>query len=148
MKWIETEETVRFNEIDQWGIAWYGHYIAWFEAGRMALLKQVDLLPEQIVELGYIAPIIKLNCDFKKPAKFGDRIIIRTTVIKPEIAALIFKFEVLRKIDKELLARGETTQVLLNLDNTMIYRITGELEKRIKHMIRFCKSSDESLSLT
>jgi len=142
MKWVETEETVRFNEIDQWGIAWYGHYIAWFEAGRMALLKQVDLLPEQIVELGYIAPIIKLNCDFKKPAKFGDRIIIRTTVLKPEIAALIFKFEILRKKDKEILARGETTQVLLNLDNTMIYRITGELEKRITHMINFCASSE------
>ena len=142
MKWVETEETVRFNEIDQWGIAWYGHYIAWFEAGRMALLKQVDLLPEQIVELGFISPIIKLNCDFKKPAKFGDRIIIRSTVIKPEIAALIFKFEVKRKKDNELLARGETTQVLLNLDNTMIYRITGELEKRIKNMIDFCKSSE------
>ena len=142
MKWVETEETVRFNEIDQWGIAWYGHYIAWFEAGRMALLKQVDLLPEQIVELGFIAPIIKLNCDFKKPAKLGDRIIIRSTVIKPEIAALIFKFEVKRKKDNELLARGETTQVLLNLDNTMIYRITGELEKRIKNMIDFCKSSE------
>jgi acyl-CoA thioester hydrolase len=143
MKWIETEETVRFNEIDQWGIAWYGHYIAWFEAGRMALLKQVDLLPEQIVELGYIAPIIKLNCDFKKPATFGDRIIIRTTVVKPEIAALIFKFEVVRKKDNELLARGETTQVLLDLNNTMIYRITGELEKRIKHMIDFCASSEK-----
>ncbi len=142
MKWVETEETVRFNEIDQWGIAWYGHYIAWFEAGRMALLKQVDLLPEQIVELGFIAPIIKLNCDFKKPAKLGDRIIIRSTVIKPEIAALIFKFEVKKKKDNELLARGETTQVLLNLDNTMIYRITGELEKRIKNMIDFCKSSE------
>lgn len=140
MKWVETVETVRFNEIDPWGIAWYGHYIAWFEAGRMALLKQVDLLPEQIVALGYTAPVIKLNCDFKKPAKFGDRLIIRTTVEKPEIAALIFKFEVLRKKDNELLARGETTQVLLTLDNTMIYRISGELEKRIKHMIEFCSS--------
>lgn len=142
MKWVETEETVRFNEIDQWGIAWYGHYIAWFEAGRMALLKQVDLLPQQIVELGYIAPIIKLNCDFKEPAKCDDQIIIRTTATKPEIAALIFKFEILRKKDRILLARGETTQVILNLDNTMIYRITGELEKRVNHMINFCKSSE------
>jgi acyl-CoA thioester hydrolase len=141
MKWAETEETVRFNEIDQWGIAWYGHYIAWFETGRMALLKQVDLLPEQIVELGYMAPITHLDCDFKKSAKFGDKIIIRTIAIKPEIAAMIFKFEILRKKDRELLARGETTQVLLNLDKTMIYRITGELEKRINNMIDLCKSS-------
>ena len=43
---------------------------------------------------------------------------------------------------QELLARGETTQVLLDLNNTMIYRITGELEKRINRMIDFCQSSE------
>ena len=69
MKWLETEETVRFNEVDQWGIAWYGNYMAWFEVGRMALLREVNLLPEHMVELGYIAPVINLKCDFKQPAR-------------------------------------------------------------------------------
>ena len=45
MQWTEKEETVRFNEVDEWGMAWHGHYIAWFEAGRMYLLRQFDLLP-------------------------------------------------------------------------------------------------------
>ena len=94
MKWFEVEETVRFNEVDEWGIVWYGNYMAWFEVGRMALLRQFDLLPKNMVELGYIAPVINLKCDFKQPASSGDRIIIRVTVEKPEIAALIFKFEI------------------------------------------------------
>ncbi|MCP4668119.1 MAG: acyl-CoA thioesterase, partial [Deltaproteobacteria bacterium] len=95
MKWIETEETVRFNEVDEWGMAWYGHYMAWFEVGRMRLLRRFDLLPKDMVDLGFLAPVIKLKCDFKHPAACGDRIIIRTSVVKPEIAALIFKFEIL-----------------------------------------------------
>lgn len=138
MQWVEREEMVRFNEVDEWGMAWYGHYMAWFEVGRMFLLGRFDLLPRQMVELGYIAPVISLKCDFKHPAASGDGIIIRTTVIKPEIAALTFKFEVLLKENRTLLARGETTQVLLTTNRKMIYRLSGELEKRISSLVNYC----------
>jgi len=141
MQWIETEDVVRFNEVDEWGMAWHGHYAAWFEVGRMALLRQFDLLPKQMVELGYVAPVIRLTCDFKHPAGSGDDIIIRTTVVKPEIAALIFKFEILLKKNRTLLAHGETTQVLLTTENKMIYRLTGELEKRVKRLVHYCQKS-------
>ena len=119
MQWVEKEETVRFNEVDEWGMAWHGHYVAWIEAGRMALLRQFDLLPKQLTALGYIAPIIRLECEYKHPAQCGEEIIIRTTAVKPEIAALIFKFEILRKEDRVLLARGESTQVLMTTDKKM-----------------------------
>ena len=139
MKWLETEEVVRFNEVDEWGIAWHGHYIAWFEVGRMALVRRFDLLPRQMVELGYIAPVIRLKCDFKHPAICGDSIIIRTTVIKSEIAVLTFKFEILLKKNRTLLAQGETTQVLLTTAKKMIYRFSGELAKRIDKLIYYCE---------
>ncbi len=139
MQWVETEETVRFNEVDQWGMVWYGHYMAWFEVGRMSLLRRFDLLPRQMVELGYIAPVITLKSDFKHPAACGDLIIIKTTAVKPEIAALTFKFEISLKEQGTLLARGETTQVLLTTDNKMIYRLSGELEKRINNLLNYCQ---------
>ena len=144
MQWVETEETVRFNEVDQWGMVWYGHYMAWFEVGRMSLLRRFDLLPKQMVELGYIAPVITLKCDFKHPAACGDLIIIRTTTVKPEIAALTFKFEILLKEQGTLLSRGETTQVLLTTDNKMIYRLTGELEKRVNNLLNYCQKECET----
>ena len=78
--------------MDEWGMAWNGHYAAWFEAGRMSLLEHFDLLPRQMVELGYIAPVINLTCEYKHPAACGDVITIRTTAIKPDIAALTCKF--------------------------------------------------------
>lgn len=138
MNWFETEDTVRFNEVDEWGMAWYGHYMAWFEVGRMAMLRQFELLPKNMVQLGYIAPVINVKCDFKRPALCGEPIIIRVTAIKPEIAALIFKFEILRKEDRTLLARGETTQVLMTSNRKMIYAIRGEIERRIMELIDYC----------
>ena len=138
MNWVETEQLVRFNEVDEWGMAWYGHYMAWFEVGRMHLLRQFDLLPAQLVELGYIAPVINLQCDYKRPAHCGDTILIRTTAEKPEIAALIFTFEILNNQTNSLLARGQTTQVLLTIEKKMIYRLSGELKKRVDNMVTFC----------
>ena len=138
MQWVETEEIVRFNEVDEWGMAWYGHYMAWFEVGRLSLLRRYDLLPRQMVDLGYIAPVINLQCDFKNPVGSGDRIVIRATVAKPEVAALTFKFEILLKENRMLVAQGETTQVLLTTNKKMIYRLSGELEKRISNLVNYC----------
>ncbi len=138
MRWIDTEEVVRFNEVDEWGMAWYGNYVAWFEVGRMSLLRRFDLLPRQMVELGFIAPVVKLECNFKHPATSGDQIIIRTTVVKPEIAALVFKFKIILKEDQTLLASGETMQVLLTTDKKMLYSISGEIERRITQLANYC----------
>ncbi len=138
MRWLETETIVRFNEVDALGVAWYGHYMAWFEVGRMALLGRFDLMPDQLTGLGYIAPVVSLKCEFKHPAACGDPILIRTTAVKPETASLIFKFEILHKDRQLLLARGETTQVLLTKDRKMVYRIRGEIEKRLNNVIQYC----------
>lgn len=136
--WNETEESVRFNEVDQWGIAWHGHYLSWFEIGRMALVKPFKLLPEDMAALGYIAPVVRLNCEYKQSALFGDDIIIRTTATKPEIAALLFHSEVVRKKDRALLAKCDTMQVLMTVDKTMIYRLHGELEERVNRLLAHC----------
>ncbi len=140
MRWVETEETVRFNEVDEWGMAWYGNYMAWFEVGRMALLRRFDLLPQHMVDLGYIAPVVSLTCDYKQSARCGDSIVIRTTAVKPEITALIFKFEIVLKDDHTLLAQGETKQVLLTAERKLVYRLSGEIEKRINSLLQFCQT--------
>ena len=147
MRWFEIEEKVRFNEVDEWGMVFYGNYMAWFELARIALLENFNLLPRQMVELGYMAPVVNLNCDYKRSARTGDNVIVRTTVLKPEIAALVFKFEILQKESRELLARGETTQVLLTTEHKMIYRLSGELEKRIVTLLDYC-SADEPATVS
>jgi acyl-CoA thioester hydrolase len=128
----ETEIRVRFNEVDSWGIVWHGHYIAWFEAGRMALLRKFQLQPQDFAQMGYLAPVVDLKCSYKEPARLDEEIIIRTTVLKPTKAALTFQFAVLRKKDRKLLVTGEETQVLLTLEGKMLYYIPPELEERLK----------------
>lgn len=137
MQWVETSTTVRFNEVDQWSIAWYGSYFAWFELGRLKTLERFSLLPKDFTAMGVIAPVVSARCDYKKPALTNEEIIIRTRLEKPRTASLIFQFEILNGSDRSVLARGETTQVLTRLDGVMLYAITGELKERIEAMARY-----------
>ena len=137
MRWVETATTVRFNEVDQWGITWYGHYFAWFELARMKVLGKFSLLPEQFTALGFIAPVVSARCEFKKPARTNDTIIIQTHLLKPETASLTFRFEILLRDDGSLLAKGETVQVLQKLDGTLIYKLSGTLKDRVESMVRY-----------
>ncbi len=137
MKYEETELRVRFNEVDSWGIAWHGHYIAWFEAGRMGLLRKFQLLPQDFSQMGYLAPVVDLKCAYKEPARLDEEILILTTVLKPTKAALTFQFQVLRKGDRKVLASGEETQVLLTLEGKMLYYIPPELQQKIVRMLDY-----------
>jgi len=144
MKYDETEIKVRFNEVDSWGIVWHGHYIAWFEVGRMALLKKFQLLPQDFTQMGYIAPVVDLKCFFKEPARMEEEILIRTSVLKPTKAALTFRFQILRKKDGKVLASGEETQVLLTLDGRMLYIIPQDLRERLQPLFNYLEEPDSA----
>ena len=137
----ETEIRVRFHEVDSWGIVWHGHYIAWFEVGRSALLEKFQLSPQDFTRMGYVAPVVDLKCVYKEPARLGDEVIIRTTVLKPTKAALTFRFEILRKKDWKLLVTGEETQVLQALDGRLLYHIPPELEEKLKPLFEQISST-------
>ena len=144
MKYDETELRVRFNEVDSWGMVWHGHYITWFEVGRMALLGKFQLLPKDFARMGYIAPVVDLKCVFKEPAHLDEEILIRTTVLKPTKAALTFRFQVQRKSDGKLLAFGEETQVLLTLDGRMLYIIPQDLREKFQPLFDYLEEPDSA----
>jgi len=144
MKYDETEIKVRFNEVDSWGMVWHGHYLSWFEVGRMALLGKFRLLPKDFAQMGYIAPVVDLKCIFKEPARFNEEVLIRTTVLKPTKAALTFRFQALRKSDGKLLASGEETQVLLTLDGRMLYIIPQDLQARFQPLFDYFEEPDSA----
>jgi len=144
MKYDETEFRVRFNEVDSWGMVWHGHYIAWFEVGRMALLRKFRLLPQDFAQMGYLAPVVELKCSFKEPARLDEEILLRTSIRKPTKAALTFLFQALRKKDQKLLVSGEETQVLLTLDGRMLYYLPTDLKERLSPLFAYLEEPESA----
>jgi len=101
------------------------------------VLEKFSLLPEQFTALGFIAPVVSAQCEFKKPARTNEFITIQTHLLKPQTASLTFRFEILLRDEGSLLAKGETVQVLQKLDGTLIYKLTGALKDRVESMVQY-----------
>lgn len=128
----ETQLKVRFHEVDSYQVVWHGNYVSWFEVGRNEFAARFGLDPEQLKEIGLMAPVVDLVCKFKLPARYGDEVVIRTTMQRCETAKLIFRYMVMR--DKEVLAEGSTTHILTDLKGTMLYQIPPEAKQRLERM--------------
>ena len=133
MKYHETELQVRFNEIDAYNVAWHGHYVAWMEVGRNDLAGRFGMDVRQLGELGYLGPVVSLEIKYLNPARFNDRIIVRTTLRPSETATLVFLNEIVTE-DGRRLASGVTTHALTDLAGVMQLRFPPAITERVARM--------------
>jgi len=111
----ETEVIVRFNEADPLGIVWHGHYVRYFEDGREAFCKEQGISYLDFYHNGWAIPIVSINCDYKKPLRYGEKIIVETTFIPCVAAKLIFEYRILHPETKEVIAKGSSIQVFVDV---------------------------------
>ena len=109
----EIEFTVRFNEVDALGIVWHGHYIRFFEDGREAFGAQHGLAYMDIYAKGFLAPVVSINCDYKKPLEYGDKVIVETIFVESPAAKIIFRYKISTPL-KGIIAEGTSVQVFLD----------------------------------
>jgi len=137
MKAHETRLSVRFREVDSFDVVWHGHYIAYFEDGRLDLCNRFGLSPEAIKQLGYFAPVVDMKCRIRASARYADRLIIQTSVKPSDKAMLVFTYAIIREQDRQTIAEGETAHVLLTLERKMLYEVPEELKTRISSMLSY-----------
>jgi acyl-CoA thioester hydrolase len=107
------EVTVRFSEADSLGIVWHGHYLRYFEDGREAFGGQHGLGYLEVYKQGYTIPVVKVDCDYKRPLRYGDKVIIETTYWNTEAAKLIFTYTLRNAKTGEIVAMGKSIQVFV-----------------------------------
>lgn len=115
-----TEVPVRFSEVDALGIVWHGHYLKFFEDGREAFGRQYGLGYLDVYAHKFATPLVNINVDFKKTVKYGDSVIIETTFVNSPAAKIMFKYLIYRVSDGELVAKGESVQVFINLEHELL----------------------------
>jgi acyl-CoA thioester hydrolase len=109
-----TDIRIRFNEVDPLGIVWHGHYIRFFEDGREAFGAMHGLTYMDIYRQGFVTPVVKINCDYKKSLEYGDEISIITTFVNSPAAKLCFSYQIMHKSTGNLIAEGSSVQVFLD----------------------------------
>ncbi len=114
------EFPVRFSEVDLMQIVWHGNYIKYMEEGREDFGRKYGISYMQIRDHGYMAPLVKVTCEFKKTVAYEDRIIVETRFIDHDAAKITYAFRIYRASDNELVATGESVQVFLDMNRELV----------------------------
>ncbi len=115
-----TNINIRFHEVDSLRIVWHGHYLKYFEDGREAFGRKYGIGYMDVYDLGLLTPLVKIACDYKRPIKYGDLVVLETKYIDSEAAKIQFQFTLFHAETKEVYAVGESTQVFLNDKNELM----------------------------
>lgn len=107
------EILVRFSEVDSMRIVWHGNYLKYFEDGRESFGLKYNLGYLDVYRHNVMIPLVKINCDYKRPLEYGDTAIVETRYIPTEAAKIVFEYTIFRKSDMEISATGSSTQVFL-----------------------------------
>ena len=115
-----TEILVRFNEADPLGIVWHGHYIRYFEDGREAFGNMHGIGYLEVYKLGFVIPVVSVQCDFKRSLRYGDRVIVETKYIPTEAAKMKFTYRLFNAATCQVVATGSSVQVFLSKDDSVL----------------------------
>ena len=110
----QTEVTVRFNEADPLGIVWHGHYVRYFEDGREAFGKRFGISYLDFYHQGLAVPVVSIQCDYKKPLRYGESVIVETIFRDTPAAKLNFEYRMFDAVSKQVVATGSSTQVFVD----------------------------------
>ena len=133
MGYHETTISVRFNETDAYRVAWHGHYVAWMEIGRTALAGQFGLDPDQLHAAGFLGPVVDLRVKYLRPARFNDRLTIRTRLLPSDTATLLFETLIIGPDGKKL-ASGQTSHALTDLNGVLQFQLPAVVAERVELM--------------
>ena len=122
----ETEITVRFNEDDPLGIVWHGHYVRYFEDAREDFGKTYGVSYLDFYRNSLAVPIVAIHCEYKKPLRYGDTIIVESSYVNSQAAKLNFRYKIFDAQHKTQIATGSSSQVFVDAK-------TFELQLTIPH---------------
>jgi acyl-CoA thioester hydrolase len=102
---------VRYAETDQMGVVYHGNYFAWFEVGRVELLRQAGWSYKALEADGVSLPVIEATCQYRHPARYDDELEIRTAGRMTSPLRVEFTYELIRMADARVLATARTVHV-------------------------------------
>lgn len=115
-----TSVKVRFSDVDSMGVVWHGQYIRYFEDGREDFGNRFNISYLDFHKRGYLIPIVKIDCDYKRPLFYGDTAIVETKFIDSESAKIIYSYTIYNERTNEIAATGSSIQVFLNLNYELL----------------------------
>ena len=103
---------VRYSETDAMKFVYYANYLVYFEVARTSALAELGHPYWEMEKRQVLIPVLTSHCEYLKPARYGDQLLLRTLRWRLGQARIRFEYQVLR--GEELLAKGYTEHAFMH----------------------------------
>jgi acyl-CoA thioester hydrolase len=115
----EVEVEVPFHDADPMGVTWHGNYFRYMESARSALLDGIGYNYRQMLESGYLWPLVDARIKYVRPTTFGQHLRVTATLAEYE-NRLKIAYTITDAASGDLVTEATTTQVA-------VHRESGEM---------------------
>lgn len=131
--------TAKYYETDQMGVIHHSNYIRWMEEARVEMLDQMGYPYRRFEEMGYISPVLHVECDYKKSVRFDDKVKIVVSLQSLGRVKFTLRYDIYNLSENgELSACGTTTHCFLKQNGrpVLIDREMREFAETLKGLQR------------
>jgi acyl-CoA thioester hydrolase len=125
---IETTFYVRFAETDLMGIVHHSQYIVWMEEGRSDLMRRKGFTFDQWERVGIAFAVSELQLRYHAPARYGERVTVRTRVESLRSRQIVFGYEIVNADSGQALVTGTVKLIAVDKQN-QVRTIPPEVQK-------------------
>jgi len=112
---------VAFHDVDLAQVVWHGHYLKYLENARWALMNTIGFGLEEMLNSGYLWPLVELHVKYVRAARYGDRLQVRASLVEWE-QRLAVNYLVTDGTDGARVVRARTVQVAVRQpDNELLF---------------------------
>jgi len=125
-----TRVKVRFNDTDAMGVVHFKNYMVYFDDGFVSFMNSIKTSKpiEQAIHDGLAFGVKHVDITYEGSAKFGDYVIVETTIKKFGNKSLTFHHELFKESDKTLLATVDAVRFVLDLNKNELISILDFFE--------------------
>jgi len=108
------EFRIYYEDTDAGGVVYHGRYLGFFERGRTEFFRGRGLSVQQLHDEGVIFPVVRMEIDFRSPARLDDLVRVESKIISAGNTSFTMEQRLLRVHDAKLLVEGKVTLVCVN----------------------------------
>jgi len=120
------EIKVYYEDTDCGGVVYYANYFKYFERARTEYLETHGLSVSSLHRQGLVFVVTEANACYKSPARYGEVLVIDTTISAPRKSLLKFTHTIRERHTQRLIVEGAASLVMTD-GKGKVKRVSSDL---------------------
>ncbi|NVK22731.1 MAG: tol-pal system-associated acyl-CoA thioesterase [Kangiellaceae bacterium] len=92
---------VYYEDTDVAGVVYYANYLKFYERARTEWLRSLGWEQDILIEKGLAFAVAKVEANYRLPARFNDKLLVKTTITKVRRASVVFEQQLVKDDEQQ-----------------------------------------------